>query len=93
MMKRLHKHFIENKNSNSVVFSDVLGYTLSLPNTVGSGELTICKGVFYACNGCLPLNEKVLWENDGEYVTIYTCEPWEKIGANVDNDVSLYKIK
>ena len=80
MMKRLHKHFIENKNSNSVVFSDVLGYTLSLPNTVGSGELTICKGVFYACNGCLPLNEKVLWENDGEYITFY------KIDYNKDRE-------
>lgn len=80
MRKRLLKHYIENKKSNSVIFRDVLGYTLSLPNTVGSGELTICKGVFYACNGCLPLNERVLWENDGEYITFY------KIDYNKDRE-------
>ena len=77
---RLHKHWISNKGSNSVIFRDEQGYTLSLPNTVGSGELTICKGVFYACNGCLPLNEKVLWENDGEYITFY------KIDYNKDRE-------
>ena len=71
---RLHKHWISNKESDSVVFRDYLGYTLSLPNTVSSGELTVCSGVFYACNGCLPLNSKVIWENDGEYITFYQID-------------------
>jgi hypothetical protein len=74
MRKRLLKRYIENKKSNSVVFRDCLGYTLSLPNTVTSGTLKVCKGVFYACDGCLPLFNTILWENDGEYITFYEID-------------------
>ena len=56
----------------SVIFENIPGYLLSLPNTKGqSGELMIDKGVFFALNGEILLNSKVVWHHDGEYINFY----------------------